>query len=135
MGKAYQNLVKATHGSPQTYSVINHKQQEQIHMKNDSVVPALFTVLAAILLSPILYGWVSTYLWVWFIVPFGLPALALPHAIGLILTIRAFVGFEGPSGNPNNKRTLSESLVALIGTAFFRPFVVLFLGWIIHQFM
>lgn len=59
----------------------------------DLAVSALIgqlSLLIVLLFQPVLYGWVITYLWVWYVVPLGVPTLSVPHAIGLSLVARSF---------------------------------------------
>lgn len=85
-------------------------------------------------LGLLLRGFVVSVLWKWFVVPLGLPAISVPHGIGLS-TLILFM---------TNDYTYSEELDssdrnAIIMNTFLIPFGVplLFLlnGWIIHFFM
>jgi|OM-RGC.v1.031168147 hypothetical protein len=89
------------------------------------IVIVLFTVGA------ILKGWVLSILWGWFIVPvFHLPQLSVVAAIGVAMALSYTVnGLTSGKGN-KDKDGVARILTMLLG-----PFVVLFVGWIVHLFM
>ncbi len=90
----------------------------------------LWSILLAIV-STIINGWVISILWAWFVVPiFALPLLSIPQATGLGLLF-----------NCTNHQTIKEpkdadtSLTEIVVTAILRPFLVLFIGWIVTWFL
>jgi hypothetical protein len=78
------------------------------------------------LLIAIMRGWVLTYLWQWFIVPFGLPEISILHAWGFAILI-------GMLTSPVNlkedtqKTDLNKTIIALIA-----PLISLGVGYLIH---
>jgi len=54
--------------------------------------------LAVGILSLILTAFVLTYLWGWFIVPLGVKALSIPHAVGISAIVTYLV--QRPGGKP-----------------------------------
>ena len=87
-------------------------------------VMLLFTV------GIILKGWVLSILWGWFVAPvFHLPQLSVVVAIGVSLALSYTInGMSARKSAPNNAG--EDVITLLIG-----PLFVLFIGWIIHQFM
>jgi len=86
------------------------------------------------ILSVILYGWVFSILWSWFIVPlFSLPVLSVPEAIGIAMIIKMITyQYQDPSiGN----KSIIELIGNLIGIAIIAPFIILFTGWIVTLFI
>lgn len=96
----------------------------------EKLVLALAKLLGWIALtaaSSVWRGYVLSILWGWFIVrAFGLPALNIPLAIGLSLT----VGFL-----TQRLRQEKESTHFVIGVATLAPAVSLFMGWIVTKFL
>jgi hypothetical protein len=74
-------------------------------------------------------GFVLMVLWGWFLIPLGLPAIGLSHAIGLS-TLIGLVTHQMPSEGPSSDRTERGLLWALVV-----PAISLFIGWIAKQFM
>ena len=74
-------------------------------------------------------GVVVRDLWFWFMVPLGLPAITMMHAIGLDI----FMTYISPT-NPFvtvKDQSLSEKMGTLIAT----PLVPWAFGWVIHYLM
>ena len=94
--------------------------------------------LLVIALAPALlvYGYVLSHLWVWFIVPqFGLPALSLASAVGVSLV----TGYM--SSGQRNGREIEKKLS---GMDYFKnycsyrimlPFMLLGVGYIVQRFL
>lgn len=79
----------------------------------------------------ILNGWVLSILWLWFLVPIGLPVISIPLAIG----ISSIVGvFKGYNYNRDKFESMDEAARALL-QELFRPFITLMFGWIVTLFM
>lgn len=73
-------------------------------------------------------GYVLLRLWAWFVVPFGLPPLTLPWAIGLSIIVSMAKGWpEGTSDPESPWFTLLKPYISAT--------VYLALGWIVHGFM
>jgi len=92
--------------------------------------------LFAILITPfqaIFNGWVLSKLWGWFMVPtFGLPALALPAAIGVAIVIAYLTHqyIDTPEGSD-----LWESIIKATLHSIWYPLLILAMGWCVQQFM
>jgi len=50
----------------------------------------LFGTLGLVVALGVLRGWVLSYLWLWFLVPVGVPAIGVAHAMGMSLLISLF---------------------------------------------
>lgn len=89
---------------------------------------AVNTVIGAII-----DGYVLVKLWSWFAVPvFGVPQISLAPAIG----IGILVSFLTHQNIPSQKdREISEVIGAALGETILYPAVVLFVGWVVSQFM
>ncbi len=85
-------------------------------------------LVAVVLLLAILRGVILSYLWSWFVVPFGVFELSIAHAIGISLIV-GFLTHEGAYQGPED-----EAKGKLIGTVLAMPFVLLF-GYIIQSYM
>ena len=80
-------------------------------------------------------GWVwkaliASYLWLWFIVPLGMPAISLVHALGLTL----FGWFFTTGLNMNQKNEDKEYFARWVTVQIAIGFVWLF-GYIFHSLM
>ena len=101
----------------------------------------LGTVLGCLLLIPplallaigsaVLDGWAISKLWAWFLVPLGVPAITIVHAIG-ISTLFAFFKARTP---PSDKDADWKSLVGTIIGTFLAPLLAVLIGWTAVQFM
>ena len=100
--------------------------------KNDDSIEAI-ALLVALLISfaaaggmMIYYGWVVSILWGWFIVPFGLPSLSIPWAIGLASVAKITIS----SGKKTSPEGFEEWTAYLLS-----PLFVLGMCWIVKSFM
>ena len=92
------------------------------------VIVMLFGVTA---LAAVLNGWVLSIIWKWFFVStLNLPIISIPQAIGISLV----VGFLTKQDN-NCKKEEEDSGWKTLATVFIKPFVVLFIAWIVTWFM
>ena len=91
----------------------------------------LLVIIGAVLvgvLGTILNGFVLTFLWQWFIEPFGLAPIGIAWAIGLCMTIRMVtINTE----TVTKDRTLPDALTNMIVT----PLIMLLIGFIVHLYM
>lgn len=85
-------------------------------------------VVGLIVLSLLLNGWVFSWLWLWFLVPLGLPAIGVVHAIGI-------AGAVGYVTRDRKRNKDSKADWGDVGFAVAAPFVALGLGYIITLFM
>jgi hypothetical protein len=84
-------------------------------------------VVGLIVLSLLLNGWVFSWLWLWFLVPLGLPAIGVVHAIG----IAGAVGYI----TKDRKRSKESVNWGDVGFSVLAPFVALGFGYVITLFM
>lgn len=93
------------------------------------MVSLLFGILH--LIPFIASSWVFTHVWFWFVVPFGVPAIGIAHAAGIILTFRFMCFKPKPDARKLTREQQEEELllaclVPIIGGA---------VACIIHFFM
>ena len=91
-----------------------------------AILLPIFVILIGIPFA-ILNGWVLSWLWLWFLVPFGLPAIGLVHAIG----VSTVVGFMTKQYVPNKDGHAGEAYTFMI----LFPLASLAIGYIVHSFM
>lgn len=108
--------------------------------EKDLAISALIgqlALLAVVLCQPILYGWAITYLWIWYVVPLGLPAISIPHAIGLGLMSRLVRSsrFSAADRQAMSKVGTSEKTFWIAWEAAGVPIFLWLAGWIVYQFM
>lgn len=93
----------------------------------------LIGFLGVLALSSLWSGYVLTIIWKWFMVPaFGLPALSIPMAIGLIVTAHCI---QKPP-EPTTRET--EPLAILkdgLSRLFLYPLISLLVGWVVHHWV
>jgi len=107
--------------------------------KSDEVITTiigaiLFTLslIGTILAISVTHGFVLSALWGWYIVPLGLPAIGIVHAIGLALLVRYLTYHH----NKCKRETEEENPISkLVARVFVYPIAVLFIGWLIHIFI
>lgn len=87
-----------------------------------------FVVLIALLM--VVKGFVLTYLWSWFITPFGLPELGLAHAIGVAMVV-SYLTHQIETPDKDNPNAGFEKL----GYHFVGSLLVFCIGWIVFKFM
>lgn len=92
----------------------------------------LYTLLFLSIIIPytIVRGFVVSILWGWFITPFGLPAISLPLAIGLSLTIGYITSKTADNHKDDRETDWTKFTANLIG-----PLVVLTLGYVVHLYL
>lgn len=96
------------------------------------ILLALIGMFATMILSPILRGWVLTILWGWFAVPFGLPVLNIPTAIGVALIV-SYLTHQTVDAQPKEE-SAGEKFATAVVMAFVGPFLTLGFGLIVHKF-
>jgi hypothetical protein len=74
-------------------------------------------------------GWALMHLWRWFVVPFGFPALSLPWAIGLSITVGFLTNHTIP------KKTDDTDTMKAALYVFVRPLMAFLIGWVIQRFL
>lgn len=94
----------------------------------DKVKTELLVVITIVDLSSyIVHGLVLDQLWQWFIEPFGIQPIGLPHAIGIVV-IASFLT------NQYNK-DVEENMMKAITHNFGTPIMALLAGYIAHLFI
>lgn len=93
----------------------------------------IFTFIMTVFINATINGWAFSVLWKWFIVStFGLPALSIPVAIGLLLT----VGFlMPPTEGKVDDSTFIEKMLGAFGKALFKSSICVGSGYVILQFV
>jgi hypothetical protein len=86
-------------------------------------------ILAITTVAAIWEAFALKVLWGWFLVPLGLPAIGMAHAVGLAL-IATLLTHQAPSNMTSDER---QSQV--IGWGLATPAVALIVGWIAKGFM
>ena len=90
-------------------------------------------VAGAIAIAVVLDGFVLSCLWAWFVVPyFGVKALSVPFAIGLMLVVRKIWPHRDPP--TTDTRTKSEKWTAAL-TPLVNTLWVLLIGWVTRMFL
>ena len=85
-------------------------------------------------------GYVLSILWAWFVVPLGVAALSIPHAIGLAILGAFLVGDKGATreevsdivGKPEKP---GDRIFRLVANITLYPAFALGLGWVVRGFM
>lgn len=82
----------------------------------------------AVVIVPLalLRGWVLSLLWGWFIVPLGVPAVGVVHAIGIAFVVGMFTSAA---------KVDSDHPWRNIAIGFLAPLLTLAFGAIVHGFM
>jgi|GEM_PF-5127662 len=82
----------------------------------------------------VISGFAVTWLWAWFIMPLGIQAISVPHAIGLTCLLSTlFGGVSLPS-----RQAYLENLFTIMYRSFktaFAPVLPLVLGWCVSNFV
>lgn len=84
-----------------------------------------------IVLGMLINGIVLSFLWQWFLVPLGLPALGLIHAMGVGLIVR-YLTYQ--TVNCKKEDDQQQVWVQLASSLLYPLFILLF-GFIVHLFM
>lgn len=93
--------------------------------------PILWAInIALLVLAVFLNGFVIQQYWAWFIVPLGVVALTLPHAIGIAWFIPAIVGTRRDESLKEGDKALAKILFVILSNL-----VYLAAGYVISLFM
>jgi predicted ABC-type sugar transport system permease subunit len=77
--------------------------------------------------SAVLYGWVLSVVWGWFMTDLGLPPLSVAQALGIAIMVRSVTNQHQ---NGRDERTATDVCVqSILG-----PMAFLCLGWAVKQF-
>lgn len=89
----------------------------------------------ALLMVPFAMAWrgyVLSLVWAWFVMPLGVPAIGIAHAIGLSMTIAVFAKQERET---KEEKSFLVLVVRMVMKAVLVPLVVLAFAAIVHEFM
>ena len=94
------------------------------------LVAMLFIFPLTTIYSVLATGYIISWMWVWFVVPLGVPAITLVHAWGLSAMI--YIVSRTPSiyENENNKIDGGKVTAALL-----MPWITLLVGYILHGYV
>lgn len=73
-------------------------------------------------------GFAIATLWVWFVIPLGLPAISLMHAVGIALTVNVII--TQPNETPNKAKPFLPLVKSFVTSS-----LGLLVGWIVVSFM
>lgn len=89
--------------------------------------------MAVTVVAVIIYGMATSALWKWFIVPvFGLPTLSLAEAIGIVILLELLT--QRQQHKPKDQHIVSY-VAQLTWDVFSTPLLLVFIGYVVHQFM
>lgn len=71
----------------------------------------------------VLRAWCITKMWLWFVVPLGVPAIGIAGAIGLVMTVSVALALDRL---PSNKTVFQGVVGTLVATGF---------AWCVHLFL
>jgi hypothetical protein len=92
-------------------------------------------ILANIVISPIVRGWVLVKLWAWFAVPtFGLPTIHIASAIGISLIAGYLTADQRRLKTESSGKPLVDTWTA-IALSILTPMLCLLFGWVVHHWM
>lgn len=99
-------------------------------MKALAYLGAFVVVIPLLLLNQ---GWAVSTLWGWFVAPLGAPAIGIPAAIGIVLTV-SIARYKGPKGEKRAQGSIGDAAGNIVSTFIIPPLVVC-VGWIVKQFL
>ena len=96
-----------------------------------SIIAAL-VILSSAVGGFFMWAWLIVGLWGWFVVPLGVAAIGMSHALGLrlVMAVLTFKNIPQEKNKPM-KKLISESLALNI----FVPIMIYYLGMFFHSFM
>ena len=108
---------------------MSDKEDKELTATMAGCLIAIVAIAAGLALN----GWALMTLWGWFVVPFGLPAVGLWHALGLSL-LGQMLTTRRPAPRKGDETGLRHQL-GLLAYAVLVPLLALGLGWCAHQLM
>ena len=92
------------------------------------------TILLALIITPIINGFVFSKLWMWFIVPiFQMHPLRIVEAIGIIFLIN-FLAIK-KQNKENNEKEFWKNFATNVGFVILMASFSLLSGWIVKMFL
>lgn len=92
----------------------------------------ILILLLMIVPSAIVRGFVLMKMWLWFIVPLGVNAISITHAIGLA-TLAGLLTHQ--STGKELEKDQGKLIGSAIGEGFLAPLLILLMGYVIKSFM
>lgn len=92
-------------------------------------VAGVLGLIVLVFLEFLLKGWVLSVMWLWFMVPFGLPAIGIAWSVGVAMIVGVMA--KQTDYKQDDRPTDWDKVVI----AYIVPFVILGIAWIVHQFM
>jgi len=94
-----------------------------------ALVDKFDSIVTLLVLGPLtaLRGWVLFVLWGWFLIPLGLPAIGIAHALGIQCIVSLMSMHSGPKTDKDTGEIISISISVSL--------VWLLMGWIYTLFM
>ena len=116
-----------------------HKEKELAKDKLINILTtlgliAVFGVVPLTIYCIFATGFVGSKLWLWFLVPLGLPKISILGAAGIAMLVRLFIyAYENPFGynDGDKERTTPEKVGRVVGILLL-PWMTLLIGYIIH---
>lgn len=120
--------------------LLQQLKEAQVHIDDSDAEPSLLRKIgvtsAAVMIhltlvvpAAILQAWVASILWLWFLVPLGVPAISTALALGVGLAIRTLLDQRRTS--IREEGGFGIFLVHL----YVAPFIALFLGYLVTLFL
>jgi len=88
---------------------------------------AIMFMLIIIIPIGLYRGWVLTILWMWFIVPLGVPEIGIAHAWGISMIIGMLTATHIYKEDKNPVKSFTNLI--------FAPLILLAFAYVIHSFM
>jgi len=96
-------------------------------MKENTIKNMLAIILLPFVL--LLQGFVLSKLWLWFVMPLGVPAISIVHAMGITILFNLF------NNNVSHEKETLETFIIKILSGFTKSLIILLLGFIVQLFM
>jgi hypothetical protein len=103
----------------------------------DTAIAWLISATAFLFLMPIFvvyiifsFGFVLSYLWLWFVVPLGVPPIGILHSYGLSLVVLMMT--LRPSIRKNEEKEIDKGKVVGV---FLSPWISLLVGYVVQRLM
>ena len=96
------------------------------------VFGAIAAIVGVTALGVVVNGWVLSHLWIWFLVPLGLPVISVAHCIGIsMVTSWLTYQYQTSKGEEDGSKVLTNLAIVFI----VRPLATLGIGYIVKQYM
>lgn len=91
----------------------------------------VFALIIALPFGAVLAGFTISKLWLWFLVPIGLPVISIPQAIGIDILF----SFLASKSHNHDEREFSEKMGQAFSGLLIAPLFILFIGYIVTIFL